>query len=192
MGRGGARSGGVRASPGRAGPDALFSAWPRLISTAAVWSGCSPAEQSETEVLGACADTRCASLIENQGKPCWDAGSARTATPQQGSLFGAVGCQRNRPADGNSCTLFNKRTVPAFRDVDGAWVGCSVEQRRKAVAGCRSPFGGRGPARRWIPFHANTTDIQSCGSGRRIPFAGCRPLSRGSSPAACEVWQLPG
>ena len=102
-------------------------------------------------------------------------------------LFGAVGCQRHRPADGNSRTFVAK--VPAFRNVDGAWVGCSVEQRRKAVRAVLT--SGHGPACGWIP----SMPIQRT-SNRAAPAAGfLSPVSvafEREQPAACEVWQLPG
>ena len=55
--------------------------------------------------------------------------------------------------------------------------------KTESGAGCGSPrVGGSSPARRWIPlFHANTTDIQSCGFGRRIPFAGVGCFREGAA-----------
>ena len=103
--------------------------------------------------------------------------------------FGAVGCQRNRPADGNSRTFVTK--APAFRNVDGAWVGCSVEQRGKAVRAVllvSTPPHADG-------YLAKSMPIQRT-SNRAAPAAGfLSPLSvafEREQPAACEVWQLPG
>ena len=107
-------------------------------------------------------------------------------------MFGAVGCQRNRAADGNSRTPLS-REVPAFRNVDGVWVGCSVEQRRKAVRAVSLPGGARTAphADGYLLF----MPIQRT-SNRAAPAAGfLSPVSvafEREQPAAREVWQLPG
>ena len=47
-------------------------------------------------------------LLKTKGSPAGTPAPPEQHPLKRRSSFGAVGCQRNRPADGNSCTLFNE------------------------------------------------------------------------------------
>ena len=181
MGRGGARSGGVRASPGRARPDALFSAWPwgnnlRPFGPAALqWSSPRPRCWELVPIHDVQA------LLKTKGNP-----AGTPAPPEQHLLKRMELVRRGRlpaqQARRRELPHLFQRSVPAFRNVDGAWVGCSVEQRRKAVrAVAHLVWAEAAPPADGYLFHANTTDIQSCGFGRRIPFAGVGCFREGAA-----------
>ncbi|MGH8466912.1 MAG: hypothetical protein ACRER5_22455 [Pseudomonas sp.] len=112
--------------------------------------------------------------------------AAGTLTPlerfrfQSRKLFGAVGCQRDSSADGNR--RFDALIQAArFRDVDGPGLDAQSgkEEQRCGVKGCHisSEGGTPQPKQRngYLAIHAHTTDIQSCGLGRRIPFRWAPP-----------------
>lgn len=139
-----------------------------------------------TEVLGACIDTRCASLFENQGKSSWDAGFAERCCVQLDTApVRAVGRQRHRPADGNGRFVPRHQAAHSATSTGLGWM--LSRAKRESTAGRRLLFGRPAPrADGYLAIHANTMDIQSCGSGRRIPFpVGCgsrrrRPRKYGS------------
>ena len=196
MGRGGARSGGVRASPGRARPDALFNAWPwgnnlRPFGPAALqWSSPRPRCWELVPIHDVQA------LLKTKGNPAGTPAPPEQHPLKRRSLFGAVGCQRNRPADGNSCTLFNEACPRSATSTAPGLDAQSSKDGKRCGLWLTFRVGGSSPARRWIPckiIHANTTDIQSCGFGRRIPFAvvGCfREGAAGGVRSMAATWLI--
>lgn len=130
-------------------------------------------------------------LMETKGNPAGTPAPPEQLLLKRRSLFGAVGCQRNRPADGNSRTFFKEACLrSATSTAPGLDAQSSKDGKRCGL--WLTSCGQKQPRPQMDTF---SMPIQRT-SNRAASAAGfLSPVSvafEREQPAACEVWQLPG